>query len=260
MKAARTMVDVHCHILAGMDDGPKSFEESVAMAEAAVREGITHVVATPHANSTHEFQFGAAQRAAGELQKAIGDKLKLATGCDFHLSPENLATLKENAKPFCVNQKEWLLVEFNDYSIPPAMDQTLYELRLDGLRPIITHPERNAIIRSQPERLERWIRNGCVAQVTAGSLVGAFGPNAQETGIAWIAQGLAHLVASDAHDTKRRPHKWREAYEVVKKEFGEAGAQVLFAENPLAVFEGRELPHVPEIGAGPAKRKRFLFF
>lgn len=253
------MVDLHCHILSGLDDGAKSVEESLAMAEMAIADGITHVVATPHCSNEYRFDFAVVQRACRELQNAIGERLKLATGCDFHLSPENLVALKEDATPFCIHQKDYLLLEFNQFAIPPSMDETIYQIQLSGLRTIVTHPERNSIMRTRPERLEKWIRNGAFAQVTGGSLTGVFGPAAQQIALAWIARGLVHFVASDAHNLTGRPHQLSPAYSVVRSEFGREKAEALFVENPLAAFEGRSLPHVPEITEAP-KKKRFLFF
>ena len=183
-----------------MDDGAKSLEDSLAMAEMAIADGITHVVATPHSSDEFRFDFAAVERAAGELQAAVGTRLKIATGCDFHLNLENLAALRQNATPFCVHQKTYMLVEFNEFAIPPVVDQTLYEIQLAGLRPVVTHPERNAILRAQPERLEKWIQHGCYSQVTGGSLLGRFGPGAQQTSEQWIGRGLVHFVASDAHN------------------------------------------------------------
>ena len=254
------MVDLHCHILSGMDDGAKSAEESLAMAEMAIADGITHVVATPHSSSEYRFDFAAVQRAAAELQKAVGERLTLATGCDFHLNPENLAALKKSAANFCIHQKDYLLVEFNEFSIPPGIDQIIYEIQLAGVRPIITHPERNGIMRAQPERFEKWIRNGCYAQVTGGSLTGTFGPGAKQTSLTWIARGLVHFVASDAHNLTGRPQQLRAAYDLVRSEFGKEKAEALLVENPMAAFEGRPLPHVPEISEAQPKKKRFLFF
>ena len=256
------MVDVHCHILPGLDDGPESMEEAVAMAESAIAEGITHVVATPHSSTEFAFDYARVQQVRERLQAEIGDSLILATGCDFHLNPENLEALRSDAPPFCINQHDYLLVEFNEISIPPSMDQTLHELQLMGLRPVITHPERNAILRRQPERLAKWARLGCFVQVTAGSLTGTFGPRAQEDSLCWIARGLIHIVASDAHNTRRRPLKLQPAFDIVKEQFGEQKAQALFVDNPLAAFEGRELPYVPEIAANEQipRRKKFLFF
>jgi protein-tyrosine phosphatase len=243
-----------------MDDGAKSAEESLAMAEMAIADGITHAVATPHSSSEYRFDFAAVQRAAAELQKAVGQRLTLATGCDFHLNPENLAALKKSAANFCIHQKDYLLVEFNEFSIPPGIDQIIYEIQLAGVRPIITHPERNGIMRAQPERFEKWIRNGCYAQLTGGSLTGTFGPGAKQTSLTWIARGLVHFVASDAHNLTGRPHQLRAAYDLVRTEFGTEKAEALLVENPMAAFEGRPLPHVPEISEAQRKKKRFLFF
>lgn len=256
------MVDVHCHILPGLDDGPQGIDESLAMAESAIAEGITHVVATPHCSNEFPFDFARVLRLREQLQAELGDRLRLATGCDFHLNPENLEALRADASRFCINQHDYLLVEFNEISIPPAMDDTLHALQLRGVRPVITHPERNGILCRQPERLKKWVRLGCFVQVTAGSLTGGFGPRAQEDSLCWIARGLVHIVASDAHNTKRRPLRLQAAHDVVAEQFGDEKARALFFDNPMAAFEGRDLPHVPEIPDDKvsSRRKRFLFF
>ena len=255
------MVDLHCHILFGLDDGPKLLEDSLAMAEDAIADGITHVVATPHCSSQFLFDFAAVQAKRDALAEKLHGRLKLATGCDFHLNHENLLAIRKHPEPFCINQKDYLLVEFNEFSIPPAMDQTLHELQLAGLRPIITHPERNPILRSQPERLLHWVRLGCFAQITAGSLSGVFGPGAKEDAWNWLTRGLIHFVSSDAHNTARRPLKLRFAYDSIAQQLGEETARALLIENPLAAFRGDPLPYVPEMAEPePRKRKRFLFF
>jgi protein-tyrosine phosphatase len=256
------MVDLHCHILPGLDDGPETMEISLAMAESAIADGITHIVATPHSSSEYHFDYPRVRKLRQELQEKIGDRLTLATGCDFHMNPENLDALREDAPRFCINQRDYLLVEFNEYSIPPAMDQTLHEIQLLGLRPVITHPERNAILRLQSERIAKWVRNGCCVQVTAGSLTGVFGPGAQKDAWHWMADGLVHIVASDAHNMRGRPLKLGSAFDIVSEKFGEEKARALFIDNPLAAFEGRNLPHVPELSDEnpPPRRKRFFFF
>jgi protein-tyrosine phosphatase len=219
------------------------------------------VVATPHASTGYPFDFARVRAARDDLQSRLGDRLHLATGCDFHLNPENLAALRTSPAQFCINQKDYLLVEFNEFSIPPAMDQALHHLQLAGLRPVITHPERNGILRAQPERLLRCVRTGCYGQITAGSLLGAFGSGAKSDSIAWIAQGLIHFVSSDAHNTTSRPLQLHPAFEFVRSQFGEKTAQALFVDNPLAAFEGRTLPYMPEAAERPAgRRKRFFFF
>jgi protein-tyrosine phosphatase len=256
------MVDVHCHILPGLDDGAKGLEDSLAMAEDAIADGITHVVGTPHASSNHSFDFQRVRAAREELSAKLEGRLTLACGCDFHLSHENLSTLRKDPRPYCINQKDYLLVEFNEFSIPPSMDQTLHEIQLMGIHPVITHPERNGILRTHPERLQGWVEKGCYAQITAGSLAGVFGGNAQTRAWTWLSRGLIHFVASDAHNTGRRPVKLRFAYDAVEKQHGEELARSLFVENPLAAFEGRSLPYVPEIASEreTRKRKRFFFF
>jgi protein-tyrosine phosphatase len=237
-------------------------EESLAMAETAIADGITRVVATPHSSERYLFDFARVRQLRDEIQAKIGSRLEIATGCDFHLNPENLSALRRDASQYCINQRDYLLLEFNEISIPPSMDQTLHEIQLFGVRPIITHPERNSILRAHPERLRSWVRRGCFGQITAGSLTGVFGPVAQKNSLDWIRDGLIHFVASDAHNTGRRPLRLQPAYDEIVDEFGQEKARALFLENPLAAFEGRELPHVPEVEeeAPKPRRKRFFFF
>jgi len=262
------MVDIHCHILPGLDDGAESVEVACAMAEMAITDGITHVIGTPHANQNYAFAPETVKQRRDELQAIFEGRLTLATGCDFHLSFENLQEIRHDPAQYTLNQKDCLLVEFADYSIPPTMDQVLHELQLAGLRPIVTHPERNPLIRSQPERLYKWLRQGCYAQVTAGSLLGRFGRAAQDAAERWIRGGAVHFLASDAHNTTSRPLKLKEAFDFVAHKNGGIVARSLLVDNPLAVFEGRSLPYVPELAedmveeqtATRPRRKRFWFF
>jgi protein-tyrosine phosphatase len=260
------MVDIHCHILPGLDDGADTLNTSIQMAEMAIAEGITHVVGTPHANSVHKFDPELIRQRRDELQAAVGDRLKLATGCDFHLSFDNLQDLEKNPQKYTINQKNYLLVEFNDFSIPPSMDDTMHHLHLIGLSPIITHPERNATLRAKPERMYRWLHQGSYVQITAQSILGRFGTSAQQMAEQWLDEDRVHFVASDAHNTKSRPLQLRAAFEAVAKRRGEEVALALFRDNPLAAFEGRSLPYEPVPGNPDAKpsqyrkRKRFFFF
>jgi protein-tyrosine phosphatase len=201
------------------------------------------------------------RRLRDELQARIGDRLKIATGCDFHLNLENLESFRKDPRHYCINQRDFLLVEFNEFSIPPAMDQMLHEIQLAGVRPVITHPERNGILRAHPERLKKWVRRGCFAQVTGGALTGGFSAGSQEDALRWIGEGLIHFVASDAHNLRSRPLCLQPAYDAVVDRFGQEKARALFQDNPLSAFEGRELPHVPEVEDElPPRRKRFFFF
>src|SRR5882672_5781019 len=214
------MVDIHCHILPGLDDGADTLETSIQMAEMAIAEGVTHVVGTPHANSQYKFDPELIRLRRDELQSAVGGRLTLATGCDFHLSYENLQDLQINPQKYTINQKNYLLVQ------------------LAGLSPIITHPERNSLLRAQPERMYRWLHQGCYAQVTALSILGRFGSAAQNRAEEWLDSGRIHFVASDAHNLQGRPLQLRAAYDKVAERRGDAVAQALFQHNPLAAFEG----------------------
>jgi len=267
------MIDIHCHILPGLDDGAKTLEMAAAMAEMAIEDGITHVIGTPHAHPEFTFETAAIDERCAELQRMFEGRLVLATGRDFHLSYENLSDIRLNPARYTLNQKNYLLVEFADYSIPPSLDQALHTLQLAGLNPIVTHPERNPLIRAQPDRLFKWLQQGCYAQVTAQSLMGQFGRSAQETSQEWLAAGGVHFIASDAHNITTRPLRLKDTYEWVSKTHGEHVAQALMTDNPLAVFEGRPLPFVPEPNAerargdsdsrgsrGSGRKKRFWFF
>lgn len=257
------MVDIHCHILPGLDDGPATIADSLEMAKAAIADGITHVVATPHSNDKYVFEPELIRARRDELQELAGDKLTLATGCDFHMSFENLRAMHEHPARFTLNQKNYLLVEFADFVIPPAVDAVLQEMLVGGITPVITHPERNPVLRSRPQRLAEWVKKGCFVQVTALSLLGRFGHSAQAAAEKWLDEDSVHFIASDAHNLTSRPLKLKEAAEAVTKRKGKEVADALFRENPLAAFEGRPLPYVPEPRSaeeGEPPKKRFLFF
>jgi protein-tyrosine phosphatase len=261
------MIDIHCHILPNLDDGAESMEMSIAMAEMAIEDGVTHIACTPHANSRWTYDPETVQTRIDELQSRFEGKLTFGSGCDFHLSYENLQSIREYPARYTLNHKNYLLVEFADYSIPAALDQSLHEMQLAGITPVVTHPERNPLIRTKPERLFQWLRQGCLAQVTAQSVLGKFGSTAQEAAKRWLAAGVFHFIASDAHNVSSRPLRLKETYDHVAGEFGEEFARSLMVDNPLAAFEGRPLPYMPELaeeddanGGAVRRKKRFWFF
>ena len=256
------MIDIHCHILPSLDDGAESVETSLAMADMAVEDGVTHIICTPHSNSRYVFEPELIKQRRDELQARYEGKITFATGCDFHLSFENLQAIRENPTRFTLNQKNYLLVEFADYSIPPSLDQELHRLQLAGITPIITLPERNPLIRTKPERLFQWLRQGCYAQVTAQSIMGKFGRSAQEAAEKGLDAGVFHFIASDAHNTTSRPLRLKETYAYVARTYSEELAQALMVDNPLAVFEGRPIPRIPELidGDGDGSQKRRKHF
>jgi protein-tyrosine phosphatase len=243
------MVDIHHHLLPGLDDGSNSFDTSVAMAKLAAAEGITHVVCTPHANGTFAFDPGVNAGKVEQLRARLaseGVDLKLGTGCDFHLSYENVRAAKADPKRFSINGLNYLLIELPDFGLPPTLTETFYELQLAGLTPILTHPERNPTLLAEPGRMIDWLRGGMLVQVTADSLTGHKGRRAQRMAYDLLDKRWVHFLATDAHNLLTRPPRMREAHDIVANKFGSGYAHSICVTNPLAVFMGREFEPLEE--------------
>ena len=238
------MIDIHHHLLWGLDDGSTSLENSVAMARVAAADGITHVVCTPHANGQYAYYRRDVQQKIDELQRILDEQkvpLKLGRGCDFHLSYDNVQAAKENPERFSINGLGYLLVELPDYGISQGMTETFYQLQLAGLTPILTHPERNSTLQADHSRLVDWMRGGLLLQVTAGSVLGHMGKPAQKLAHELLAKRWVHFLATDAHNTTSRPPKMREAFDAVAAKYGPGYAHALCVGNPLAAFKGKPL-------------------
>ncbi len=240
------MIDIHHHLLFGLDDGPQDIELSLAMVAAAAENGITHIACTPHANARWSFDPEVNRQKLSEIEARSNGKVTLGLGCDFHLSYDNIEDALKNRSKYTINGKQYLLVEFADLMIPPSMNDAFYEMMVAGLQPIITHPERNLTIQRHPERMKEWLRQGCLVQVTASSLTGRFGRTAQSLAMQFLERDWVHFLATDAHNLESRPPRLREAYEVVAKRFGKDTAERLCVTNPRAVFYGEDLPEQPE--------------
>lgn len=241
-----SVIDIHYHLLFGLDDGPKTIEDSLALAQASIAEGVTHIVATPHANARYPFQPETNREQLAMLQARLGDKLTLALGCDFHLSYDNIEDLKKHPAKYAINGGPYVLVEFPDYGISQNMTGIFFEMKLAGVTSIITHPERNPTLKAAPERMMEWVSSGCLVQVTAASLTGRFGSRAQALALDLVRRNWVHLVASDAHSLERRPPAMGPAYALLKEQCGQATADRLCIHNPRAVFYGEPLPQQPE--------------
>lgn len=253
------MVDIHSHFLPGVDDGARTIEEALAMVEMAAADGTTHLVATPHCNDRYQFSLDRNRALLAELQRSAGARITLLAGCDLHLSYENMQAALANPRTYTLNQGTFLLTEFDNFSIAPQMVDVFYKLRGAGLVPVVTHPERNPILQKSGTKLLRKLAEmGCPIQVTAGSFLGQFGPAARETAEHLLAERLVHLVASDAHDTEKRPPQLSQARALLEKRFGAELAAALFVDNPHAAIDSQPLPYFPE-PAEPNK-KRFWFF
>ena len=236
------MIDIHCHILPEVDDGPKSWETAEAMCRMAAQDGITHMVATPHANDRYFYDRDYLNNLLRRLQQRIGETPRLSLGCDFHLSYENMQSALDAPEKFCIGNSHYLLVEFNNFSIPAQLDDWLSLMVAREITPIVTHPERNPILQKSEERILQWVEMGCAVQVTASALTGSWGDRAHEAAQSLLKKKAAHFLATDAHDISRRPPVLSRARNIVAKSFGEEFARELVESNPAAVVNDEPLP------------------
>ena len=235
------MVDIHCHILPGIDDGSKSWEMTVEMCRAAVVDGVTHIVATPHANHRYQYDRERFTDMLGQLHDVADGKLSCSIGCDFHFSYENIQDALEHPRRYTIGDTQYLLIEFSDYAIPPNVQEQILALRSRGMVPIITHPERNPWLLRKPEKVLSLIEQGCLVQVTANAVTGAWGDRSKKM-VEWLLERDAvHVVASDAHDPVRRTPVMSEARNAIARLAGPKVAQSLVGDNPAAIVEGRSL-------------------
>ncbi len=236
------MIDIHSHILPGIDDGSKSWDTTLEMCRLAMEDGITHIVATPHADNTYTYSRDRVRETIAELSRKISHPLSFSIGCDFHLSFENIEAAMLEPHRFTIAAQQYLLVELSNYGVPPTVNDGLFRLQAAGMVPIITHPERNGLLQQRPERVLEWVNSGCMVQVTASSLTGFWGPAAQRTAMWLLEHDAVHALASDAHDDKHRKPGLSAARDVVSRRFGADIARTLVLDNPEAIVGGRSLP------------------
>jgi protein-tyrosine phosphatase len=239
------VVDIHSHILPNVDDGPKDWDTCVAICRTAAEDGITHMVATPHANDRYGYDRALAKRLAAELQLKVGEALKIGVGCDFHLSYENLQDALANPSRYVIDETHYLLVEFSNYSVPQRTTDSLMRLGDLGLTPILTHPERNPILRENLQRVVEWAEQGCVIQVTGSALTGFWGERTRRAAHWLLERQAVHVLATDAHDTEKRVPILSTAREAAAEVCGEEIADALVEGNPGAVIANQPLPYFP---------------
>jgi protein-tyrosine phosphatase len=244
------VIDLHCHILPGVDDGAKTGEESAAMLQMAANDGITDIVASPHANDQYAYDRDAVQERVAALRAQCPAGLTLHCGCDFHLSHDNIRDAVKNPWRYVIDDTAYILVEFPEFINAPVMDRVLHDLTAAGMIPIITHPERNPVLQRQFDILQAWVERDCLIQITAQSILGDFGRKAKSAASELLRSGLVHIVATDAHDTRRRPPLLSEARREVRKRHGEKFADSLFTANPSKALAGRPIT----AAAKPARR------
>jgi protein-tyrosine phosphatase len=265
------MIDLHAHILPGLDDGAETLDESIEMCWLSYQDGIRTIVATPHIlpgiyknnrstilTKLHELntallKFGVQSsefvaKNSDTMTQRLNDPmtgLKLLPGADVHFSFDMLQ-LCENGEIMTVNDNgRYLMVEFDFQGIPYRGEEVLFQLIMHGIIPIITHPERNLEIARSPNRYYEIIKMGCLGQVTAMSLTGGFGSGVRLVAEKLLKNRLVHIIASDTHSINGRPPILSTALRATEKIVGKEEAQKMVTEYPEAVIEGRR-PNVPK--------------
>lgn len=237
------MIDIHTHILPGIDDGAKELSDSLALLKLAQNDGITHMVATPHIHmgrfNNKIDQIYADLKSLKQQALAHGIKVKLAAAAEVRLDVELMALVMANKLPFIgkIANTHVLLLELPHSHMPQGYDKFIQWLAKQNIRVIIPHPERNRDIQSNLYYLEHLKQLGCDFQLTASSIEGEWGESAQAISLHMLKEGLVSYVASDAHSVKRRPPILSHAKNTVAQLIGEEQATALFVTNPLQLTE-----------------------
>jgi protein-tyrosine phosphatase len=238
----RVMIDIHCHILPGIDDGPETMAETISMFRIAGADGITKIVATPHYRHGEAPDISRIQeKIAGVKEQLLKNRIsvELLCGADIRLTYELMKGIEKKEIP-TINGSRYFLLELPDL-IPPRISECLYEARLRGYLPVITHPERNYSLIAAPEKIRELRAAGGYFQVTAMSLTGKFGSRVKKLTEELLKKGYADFVATDAHSTKGRPPLLSSAYQCAVRLLNKAEADRIFLENPEKLMENKEI-------------------
>lgn len=252
------MIDLHCHILPGIDDGAAALEDSLALAEAFVREGIETVAATPHLSPDYPTPPETIPRAVAEVREAIdraGIPLAVVGGAEIAFpSLPGLAT--EALRGLTLGGADTLLLESPYGAGGALLEEAVFDLQVRGFRVLLAHPERSPPFQERPERLAALVEHGALCSVNAGSMRGRFGERVRRTAIELFSKGLVHDVASDAHDVRTRAPGLLSGFEALERELPGLTDQAPWytREVPAALLEGVALPPRPE--AIPRRRSR----
>lgn len=240
------MIDLHCHVLPGIDDGPATVEESIALARAAAADGTRLLVATPHVSLRYGNDHDGIARAAERLRERLrseGVDVELAVGAEIAIARVGDLGAAELDR-LTLGEGRWLLVEPPFATTAYGLEPIVANLQRRDFRVILAHPERCAAFQREPSMLHSLVSAGVLTSITAGSLIGRFGRPVREFALKLLEQGLVHNVASDAHDLDRRPPSVLGEIEQV----GLAGlGDWLTAEVPAAILAGREIPRRPAV-------------
>lgn len=233
------MIDLHCHLLPGIDDGAVDLATALAMARIAVADGIRTIACTPHIYpGLYENDAAGIRRAIAALQRELdsaGIALTLCEGADVHLTPDLVAGLRADRIP-SLNRTRYLLLEPPHHVAPPRFEEQVFALLANGYVPLITHPERLTWIEDHYPMFLRLARSGAWLQVTAGALAGRFGKRPRYWSQRLLDEGPVHVIASDAHSVHRRPPLMAEAEAIAARQVGAAEASAMVRERPAAVL------------------------
>ena len=235
------MIDLHCHLLPGIDDGPGTVEESLEIARLAVSSGTRHIVATPHIRpGIFDNDIDGIQEAHKVFVRVLAENnipLSLSVAAEVHICPEVVPMAKSGKLPFLGELDGFpvLLLEFPHGHIMPGSDKLVNWLLSEGIRPMIPHPERNREIISNPGKIVPFVSQGCLLQVTAGSVAGDFGREAQEVAALFLERGWVTALASDSHNVRHRPPDLSRGRDAAAALVGEAEAWRLVRATPLAI-------------------------
>ncbi|MDR1605991.1 MAG: tyrosine protein phosphatase [Streptococcaceae bacterium] len=216
------MIDLHCHILPWLDDGPKTLDESLAMARAAVEDGITHILCTPHYNRLYHNDAPVVIEAVEKMQEILDQEnipLTLFEGQEIRIHEELVKDYEQGLLLGADMADRYLMIEFASSTLPTYVDQVLYSFCQSDVTPVIVHPERYDFVAENPNKLIEYIDMGCLLQVTAPSLVGIYGKEKKVLALQLISHGFVHMIASDAHALNLRGFHMKKAMKVIEKTF-----------------------------------------
>lgn len=256
------MIDLHCHILPGLDDGAKSLEEAVEMAKIAEDEGIQKIVATPHLfreNFIHE-DLGIIEEKRKELSEALeADNIhvEILNGAEVHIAHNLMEEIRKNRNSLVINRLSYMFVEFPSRHVFSGVKELFFELMSEGITPIVAHPERNSVFARSPSVLYELIQMGGLAQANSGSLSGIYGREAEQAVLRFLEMNLIHFIASDGHNKISLAPRLSEARKTVEGIIGEEASTALVKDNPGAVLKDKEIPYLPE-AVNPSKKERRL--
>lgn len=242
------MIDLHCHLLPGIDDGAKDIEMSLAMARMAAADGITTTACTPHIlpgvynNTGPEILLATARLREAVVQAGI--PLRLVAGADVHVAPD-LGSRLRDGRALTLSGTRYLLLEPPHHLVPPRMEDHIFGLRTAGFVPIITHPERLSWIEGNYDLMRRLVYGGNLMQLTAGSLLGRFGRRPRYWAERMLDDGLCHVLATDAHNTAQRVPVLSEARELVARRLGAEEATNMVITRPMAILNNADPSQLP---------------